>query len=203
MDSFIETPRLPDTISYGSSGGPSFKTFVFTGDSGRDGLVQGWERVKARYDVQYAIRDIVDLRAVVNMFYNCRGKAVGFRFKDHSDFVATDEPCIGLVNGVNTTFRLQKRYTSGALSFDRRIFKPVAGTLSVEKNGSGIGFTSFNTTTGVFTLSSAPIISDVITASFQFDVPVRFDTDEMMVSRENHELLTWDSIPLVEIILED
>lgn len=203
MDAFIETPRLDEAISYGSSGGPTFKTFVFRGDSGREGLVAGWEKVKARYDLQYAMRDMADYDAVRNMFYNCRGRARGFRFKDHSDYIATDEPCLGAVDGVNTTFKLQKRYTSGALTFDRRIFKPVAGTLSVKKNGSNAGFSAFDTTTGSFTIVGTPTGGDVITATFQFDIPVRFDTDQMSVSREGHELLTWGSIPLVEIILED
>lgn len=203
MDAFIETPRLDDNISFGSSGGPTFKTYIFEGDSGIEGSVDAWSKVKARYDLQYAIRDIDDFVAVRNMFYNCRGRARGFRFKDPVDFIAIDEPCSGTVNGVNTTFKLQKQYVAGSTTFERRIVKPVSGTISVKKNGIVQGTASVDTTTGIVTFLTAPSGGDVITASFEFDIPVRFDTDAMPVSHEGHELLTWGSLPLVEIIYED
>jgi uncharacterized protein (TIGR02217 family) len=203
MLDFVESPRFDETISYGSTGGPGFKTFIFEGDSGIEGSVQNWEVVKGRWNLEKAINDKSDFDVVRAFFYNMRGKARGFRFKDHFDYIATDEPCSGLVNGVNRDFKLVKRYTSGSLSFDRRIFKPINGTLSMKVDGSAAGVTSVDYTTGDVRLAAAPTIGQVVTASFQFDVPVRFDVDELLASYEGFQLQTWSGIALVELILED
>ena len=58
---------------------------------------------------------------------------------------------------------------------------------------------SVDTTTGVVTFSSAPALGEVITAEFEFDVPVRFDTDEMAVSMDSFDAGNWSSIPLIEV----
>jgi uncharacterized protein (TIGR02217 family) len=47
-----------------------------------------------------------------------------------------------------------------------------------------------------------PPASDVeITADFEFDVPVRFDTDHMAVTIETYQLHRWQQIPIVELRL--
>lgn len=203
MDSFIETPRFDDVISYGSTGGPSFDTFIFEGDSGLEGIVPHWDAVKCVYNIEQSIRDKDDFDVVRAFFYNTYGRARGFRFKDHFDFTGTDEPCIGIVNGVNDTFRLVKRYTVGELNFDRRIFKPVQGTVTARVNGSPVTINSTDTTTGTIVLSTPPTEGSVVTASFQFDVPVRFDIDQLSASYEGFQLQNCSNLPLVELILED
>lgn len=203
MDAFFETPRFDETISYGSTGGPGFKTFVFEGDSGRDGTLFTWDVVRGQWNLERAINSKEEFDVVRAFFYNCRGKARGFRFKDHFDFEAVDEPCSGLVNGVNDEFALVKRYSAGSLTFDRRIFKPVSGTLTVKVDGVGASISGVDYTDGTFTINTPPTIGQVVTASFEFDVPVRFDTDVLSASYEGFQLQTWSGIPLIELILED
>jgi len=38
-----------------------------------------------------------------------------------------------------------------------------------------------------------------LTADFEFDVPVRFDTDHMAVTIESYRLHAWQQIPIVEL----
>jgi uncharacterized protein (TIGR02217 family) len=38
-----------------------------------------------------------------------------------------------------------------------------------------------------------------ITADFEFDVPVRFDTDHMAVTIETFRLHRWQQIPILEL----
>jgi uncharacterized protein (TIGR02217 family) len=38
-----------------------------------------------------------------------------------------------------------------------------------------------------------------VTAGFEFDVPVRFDTDHMAVTIETFRLHRWQQIPIVEL----
>ena len=49
------------------------------------------------------------------------------------------------------------------------------------------------------TFTAAPANGAVITADFEFDVPARFDTDQMDITIETYELGRWGQIPIVEI----
>ena len=58
---------------------------------------------------------------------------------------------------------------------------------------------SVDTATGVITFSAAPGAGVAITAGFEFDVPVRFDTDVLDVTLDLERLGSITSIPLLEI----
>jgi uncharacterized protein (TIGR02217 family) len=204
---FLETPRFPDNVSYGSSGGPGFKTFVFEGHTGVEARSIEWSIARARYNVSYGIRDKTDMDEVRAFFYAVRGRAVGFRYKDWGDYSLVDEE-IGVGDGVKTTFNLIKTYEVGALSYVRRIFKPVPNTDVVRVNGvlrTPLTHYVLDTTTGVITFQpgSIPDVGHVIEVDCDFDVPVRFDTDNMDASHEGFITESWASIPLVEILQDD
>ena len=105
MTTFIETPRFPENISYGSSGGPGFSTFVFEGHSGVEQRAIQWSRARAKYNASMGIRDKSDMDDVRAFFYNTRGKALGFRFKDWGDYQLDDEE-IGTGDGVVADFQI-------------------------------------------------------------------------------------------------
>ena len=58
---------------------------------------------------------------------------------------------------------------------------------------------TLNTATGVVTFTSAPAPGVAITAGFEFDVPVRFDTDTLDVTLDFERLGSITSIPLIEV----
>ena len=58
---------------------------------------------------------------------------------------------------------------------------------------------SVDVTTGIVTFTTAPAAGVEITADFELDVPVRFDTDHMAVTIENFRLHRWQQIPIVEL----
>ena len=107
---------------------------------------------------------------------------------------------IGTGDGTTTAFQLVKRYASGSQTWVRTITKPVAGSVAVALNGTpqASGW-SVDTTTGVITFTTAPGLSVAITAGFEFDVPVRFDTDVLDVTLDLERLGSITSIPLLEI----
>ena len=156
----------------------------------------------------YGIRRADDLAAVVAFFEARNGRLHGFRFKDWADFkscLPSQSPgptnqSIGTGNGAVTLFQLTKRYTSGAQSWTRAITKPVAGTVTIALNGTpqASGW-SVSTATGLLTFTSAPAAGVAITAGFEFDVSVRFDTDTLDVTLDLERLGSITSIPLVEI----
>ena len=73
-----------------------------------------------------------------------------------------------------------RRRAASSPSLSRAIAKPVAASvriaLGVVEQPSGW---SVDTTTGVVTFDAAPGAGVAITAGFEFDVPVRFDTDAL------------------------
>jgi uncharacterized protein (TIGR02217 family) len=82
----------------------------------------------------------------------------------------------------------------------RTIAKPVAGTAKVYLDGTlqASGW-SVDTTTGLVTFSLPPALGVEVTADFEFDVPVRFDTDHMAVTIDSYRLHSWHQIPIVEL----
>ena len=200
--------RFPDNISRGARGGPERRTQIVELASGAEERNASWANSRRRYDVAYGIRRADDLAAVVAFFEARNGRLHGFRFKDWADFKSclpsqmpgpTNQP-IGSGNGAATQFQLAKRYTSGAQSWTRAITKPVVGTVAIALDGTpqASGW-SVSTATGLITFTTAPAAGAVLTAGFEFDVPVRFETDAIDVTLDLERLGSITSIPLVEI----
>ena len=200
--------RFPDDISRGVRGGPERRTQVVTLASGDEERNASWANSRRRYDVAYGIRRADDLAAVVAFFEARNGRLYGYRFKDWADYKsctpsqtpsATDQ-AIGTGDGVTTDFQLVKAYASGSQSWTRAITKPVAGSVLVAIDGTEqTSGWSVDTTTGIVSFTAAPASGAVITAGFEFDVPVRFDTDTLDVTLDFERLGSITSIPLLEI----
>ena len=200
--------RFPDDISRGARGGPERRTQIVELASGDEERNASWVNSRRRYDVAYGIRRADDLAAVVAFFEARNGRLYGFRFKDWADYKsclpsqapsATDL-VIGTGDGMTTAFQLVKTYTSGGQTWTRTITKPVAGTVLLAVDGSeqASGW-SIDTTTGLVIFNTAPASGTTITAGFEFDVPVRFDTDTLDVTLDLERLGSITSIPLLEI----
>ena len=138
------------------------------------------------------------------------GRLYGFRFKDWADYKSCapsqrisemDQP-IGIGDGTTTTFALTKAYGTVPHVYQRRIEKPVAGTIRVALSGAEqFNGWSSDPVTGIVTFEVAPDSGVTITAGYQFDVPVRFDSDLMDVTLDIERLGSITSIPLIEIRL--
>ena len=118
---------------------------------------------------------------------------------------ALDQP-IGTGNGATAAFQLRKTYGSAFNPWTRDIRKPVAGTVLIAVAGvvqtPGTAYT-VNHTTGIVTFQPGhiPLASQAITAGFEFDVPVRFDTDKLEINIQGFRHGAIPSIPIVEIRL--
>ena len=103
--------------------------------------------------------------------------------------------------GTTTSFQLRKTYCDAGNSFIRDIKKPVSGTVVVYADGFATSDVSVDVTTGIVTLGTTlrAATGTVISASCEFDVPVRFDIDQMKVSIDDYDNFTWGQIPLIEV----
>ena len=200
--------RFPDNISRGARGGPSRRTQIVELASGAEERNASWADSRRRYDCSYGIRRADDLAAVVAFFEARNGRLHGFRFKDWSDYkscLPSETPSnvdqvIGIGDAAMVEFQLLKLYTSGGVSWARAIEKPVAGSVVIAVNSieTVTGWT-LDAGTGVVTFGVAPADGAVVTAGFQYDVPVRFDSDDLDVTLRLENLGSITSITLIEI----
>ncbi len=198
--------RFPATISFGSSGGVERRTEITELVSGFEERNSPWAQSRRRYDAGLGVRSLDDLATVLAFFEARHGQLYGFRWKDWLDHrscapsatvAATDQ----VVEGTGTVRWLAKRYEDTAGSYVRTIAKPVAGTVEVAVDGvalsEGSDFT-VDTATGQVTLASDPG-AGVVTAGFEFDVPVRFDVDTIEVNLAAFEAGEIPSVPIIEV----
>lgn len=218
LATFVEV-QFPPAISAGAKGGPGFSTTVTELASGTERRNANWSRERPRYDVSTGLREPADFNAYQKFFYARLGRAVGFRFKDWSDYrcpywrtTPGDLDALQTLfttDGTTATFQLTKTYSDGVASFSRTIKKPVGGTLLLYNNGvaitSGGGGTQYlvDITTGIVTLGATikATTGHLITGSFEFDVPVRFDSDELNATLHGNAIQIWDAIPIVGLKL--
>jgi len=103
-------------------------------------------------------------------------------------------------DGAKTAFQLVKRYEDGGEEYIRPINKPVVGTVivSLDDVSQPTGWT-LDSTTGIITFASAPGNGVIVKAGFEFDVPARFDVDELSISLDAFEAGTLPAIDVIEI----
>lgn len=202
--------RFPAPLSVGSSGGPERLTEIVTLRNGSEERNTPWRHSRRRYDAGLGVRSLDDLAEVVAFFEARQGQLYGFRWKDWADFkscLPSERPGahdqkIGTGDGANRVFALTKQYGSGETAYARPIRKPVAASVLVAVAGAvldaGIGY-ELDATKGVVTLAEAPPEGAFVTAGFEFDVPVRFDTDRIAVNVAGFASGEIPSIPVLEV----
>ncbi len=205
--SFIETPRFPTAISYNSAGGPSYSTRVVQVQSGHEKRNQNWSFPRHRYDVAYGVKQLSDLEDLITYLHAMTGRTHGFRFKDWADFkscktsetVDDQDQALGSGDAAEDEFQIIKTYTEGSLSLARYITKPVSGTVTVALDGvnQASGW-SVDTATGIITFSTPPGAGVVVSAGYEFDVPVRFDIDHLSTQITDYQMGTATA-PMIEI----
>jgi len=194
--------RFPLCIEIGATGGPRFRTTVLGLGSGYEKRNIEWSRVRGAWDVGSGVKTKADMDAVIAFFYARQGRAHAFRFRDWTDYQigTVGVPLtIGTGTGALTQFQLTKRYTSGSYYFDRKITRPVSGTVFVRTNESPTRSYSLNTSTGLVTFTTPPGNGATVTAWGEFDVPARFDTDDLNITGVYDGVLDIPSIPIVEV----
>jgi uncharacterized protein (TIGR02217 family) len=207
MAAFHEV-RFPTDISLGARGGPERRTDVVTMRSAAEERNSIWAGSRRKFNAGYGVKTFAQLERVVAFWEERRGRLYGFRWKDRLDFKscpaaavpASTDQLIGIGNGSATEFQLAKTYGASFAPYARQIRKPVAGSVVVSLDGvTQTSGWAVDTATGVVTFASAPASGAVIRAGFEFDVPVRFDTDYLEVDYSHFEAGQIPNIPIVEI----
>jgi len=209
MTAFHEV-RFPFSIGFGASGGPERRTEIVTLGSGREERNTPWARSRRRWDAGPGVTTLDALHEALAFFEARRGALHGFRFRDPLDHkscapsVATgaEDQRIGTGDGETLQFQLSKVYESGGESWTREIAKPVEDSVRVAVDGVELDAAAFSVdaAAGVVTLLQEPENGAAVTAGFEFDTSVRFDTDRFEVVIEAFRAGAPVSLPVIEIL---
>jgi len=204
--------RFPTEISRNATGGPERRTDVVVLGSGHEQRNSRWAHSRRSYNAGYGVKSLDDLHAVIAFFEERRGRLYGFRWRDHSDWKScppsvtpspVDQP-IGNGTGSLAVFQLVKIYGSTYAPWTREITKPVADTVRIAVDGTeqekDVAWI-VDPATGIVTFlpGHLPGAGEAVTAGFEFDVPVRFDTDKLEISIQSFRHGAIPSIPVVEV----
>jgi uncharacterized protein (TIGR02217 family) len=172
----IET-RLSPQVEAGFSVVPGWATRVTP-------LLNGHERrnamrtmAKRRYSARYGKFTRAGRDEMLAVAMATLGQTYAFLFKDWSDYDVTGQS-LGAAPSGSTAVQLVKTYTFGSQTLTRTITRPRSATLTVYQAGVPKAGT-VSATTGLFTPDTAWTEGEALTATFEFDVPVRFATDEI------------------------
>ena len=190
---FLDIP-FPNAVARGATGGPGFSTNVVTLGSGAERRNIQWADARGEWNISTGIRTRTEMQAVIAHFYIVKGRGYSFRFKDWNDYQAADVP---MVEVTPTVWQLVKRYNVGGYEHVRTITKPVQGTVAIKVGGVPVVPSSVDYLTGLVTFGSAP--GSAPTASFEFDTPVRFDTDKLPVQANAWDQQVVSQINLIEV----
>lgn len=176
-----------------------------------------WGNARRRYDAATAgFMSLADYLLIEKHFNGRRGRGRSFPLRDRTAFRATGET-IGTGDDVTTAFQLTVASGDSGNAYGREIYLPESGTYSIFDNGTpvaeGAGAGKFTmgtgATGGLVTFGTAPTAAHVLTATFDYFIPVRYDADEL----PDYEMIIWTtgtsglvkgaSIPLIEVRFQD
>lgn len=202
--------RFPANLSFGSVGGPERRTEIVTLANGFEERNTPWAHSRRRYDAGVGLRSLDDVESLISFFEARQGQLYGFRWKDWADYKSSaptaelnyQDQVIGIGDGAETVYQIYKIYESGAQKYRRPITKPVQGTITCGVQGEALFEETHFTVdyeTGLITFVDAPDIGVEVTAGYEFDVPVRFDTDRIQTSVASFRAGEVPTVPIVEV----
>ena len=204
--------RFPTAISRNAQGGPERRTDVVVLGSGFEERNSRWADSRRSYNAGYGVKSLDDISAIIAFFEERRGRLHTFRWRDPLDWkscVPNGAPsaldqAIGTGTGALAAFQLKKTYGSAFAPWVRDIKTPVSGTVKVAVGGveqvTDTAFTVDYATGGVtFIAGHLPASGASVTAGFEFDVPVRFDTDKLEVNLAGFAAGAIPNIPIIEV----
>ena len=202
--------RFPLSLAFGASGGPSRRTDIIRLASGAEHRNTVHAHSRRRYNAGVGVKNIDELYDLIVFFEARFGQLHSFRFRDPLDYksckaaenISPTDQTIGIGDGETQSFHLSKTYFDAAGTYNRRITKPILENVKIALNGTDVLDSDFtvNELTGEVIFAAPPPSEATLTAGFEFDVAVRFDTDQLDVSLEAFGAGQAVNIPLIEVL---
>lgn len=196
--------RFPEDVSWGSAGGPQFKTQVYESMNGFEKRNIDWSQPMMKFDVKYGIKTDVQMLRVFEFFNARQGRAYGFRYKNWGNYRIQQAP-IATGDGYSTRLPLWKFYGFQGSRMYKRLRKIVEGTVTgvgVGAPGTMVEGVDYNIDydTAEIALNYAPGYGiPVYATNLEFDEPVRFDIDSIQSVLDGFNNQSLSSLDLVGV----
>jgi uncharacterized protein (TIGR02217 family) len=173
--------RISDNYSSSSAGGPEYVDTIVVTASGAEQRNNAHSKPRRTWMLEY--QGVEEIAALVAFFRGRRGRNRGFRFKDWDDYIIEEDEPVEMLELTATTFQIQRLYDDGLVETLQDVVKPVEDTVKIWNGGSEIDPDDYTVdyATGIVTFDSDPGYDPL--CSCEFDVPVRFDSNQLQVSQ--------------------
>jgi uncharacterized protein (TIGR02217 family) len=191
--------RLSPRVEAGFIVVPASSTRIVSLRNASERRNANWAQKRRRYTAKLASFDMDERMELLGAIHATEGALHSFRFKDWLDYKARNVS-LGNAPSGSTAVQLTKPYVFGTQTHTRTITKPIATTVIVYQAGVAKAGTVVDTT-GLFTPTSAWTEGEALTGDFDFDVPVRFASDEPQFALPHRDIADLD-IELIEVFGE-
>ena len=206
-----EAPVFPVAVSQGSGTGPGFKTDVLRIESGHELRETPNLNNRNNFTVSLINKGQLELENLINLAHISRGRARVFRYKDWLEFSTTtpdgtigiSDQIIGTGDGVVTAFQLTKTFLQDTdksnVDHVRTITRPVPGTVRVSIDDVETFAFYVDHGSGKLFFTTAPLAGEVIKWGGEYDIPCRFNNDDIRLNMQAFEN-GQSSFDLIEVI---
>jgi len=189
--------RLPLHLGFGTRGGPVRSVDILQMANGSEVRNARGRHSRRQYNAVAGLKSREQAIELLDFYESRFGPLHGFRFRDPLDYEADET--LGNGDGSQTEFPLIKTYGTAPHIYRRRITKPVSGSVRVSLDNIETSI-SVDHSQGLVQFQTAPATGAVITASFEFDVPVRFASESLDIVLDDFGATQIQDIPLIEIL---
>lgn len=195
--------RFPEDVSWGSKGGPVYKTQVFTSHRGWEKRNIDWSQPMMQFNAAYGIRTDAQILNVINFFNARQGRLFGFRYKSWTNYRVESAP-IATGDGESLRLPLYKFFGFAGARHYKRLRKIVRGSVTnvsaggevlIEGEDFRIDYDGGEIVTNAAVGHGIPIMA----LTLEFDEPVRFEEDSVENVIEQYNNNSLSALDLVSI----
>lgn len=189
--------RFPLHLAFGSRGGPVRPVDIVQLTNGAEVRNAKTRHSRRQYNAVAGLKSETQAIELLQFFESRKGPLHGFRFRDPLDNRAESD--LGIGDGEQQIFPLIKSYGDAPYVYVRRITKPVSGSVRVfvDEIESAV---SVDHDLGLIEFETPPNAGATISARFDFDVPVRFGSEQLDIALDDFGSTQIQDIPLIEIL---
>lgn len=201
---------FPIKMARGAIGGPMRNAQIFTRANGIEARNTILQNSRRKWNIASRGAPLDELHDLLSFYEARMGQIYAFRFRDPFD----NKSCkpsqmpshldqeIGIGDGNNKVFALQKTYGDAQNSYKRNIRLPVLNSVSISVNGVLKAANTYNVDyqTGLITFQTAPPNGQSVKSGFSFDCMARFNNDALEISLESPSTGRINDIEIIEVL---
>ncbi|NRB10793.1 MAG: TIGR02217 family protein [Rickettsiaceae bacterium] len=189
--------RLPDFITAYAITRPVFSTKIVKTKSGREIRSNDSSNLQHRIIIKNCILSAAEFQQFYSFFIARQGRRYSFRFRNYLNYQVFDQ-VIGEGDDKTNKFQLMINYSDKIIPLQQKITKPILKTLSLAIDSNTIN-TEVDKYTGIVTLNKPLKKGSKLTASFEYDLVMRFAQDDFDITYQPCGAVALSEIELIEV----